>query len=150
MKSDMFPCLHILHVSMCDALLFHVICGIEEGNRYLAKRLSYDHRAEDQSEEQRIKDAGGFIARKRVLGILAVTRSFGDHGMKDFVTANPYISEIALKDCGDTPLLILGMPLFQYSFFCAYHIVRFFMTAPLLAHTIAYSLRRRMGRHDGR
>ena len=79
----------------------------------MAKRLSYDHRAEDPSEEERIKDAGGFIARKRVLGILAVTRSFGDHGMKDFVTAHPYISEVALEDCGDTPFLILGMSMFQ-------------------------------------
>jgi hypothetical protein len=26
---------------------------------YMAKRLSYDHRAEDESEQKRIKDAGG-------------------------------------------------------------------------------------------
>lgn len=53
---------------------------------YIATRLSYDHRAEDASEQQRIKEAGGFVTRNRVLGILAVSRSFGDHGMKDFVT----------------------------------------------------------------
>ena len=76
--------------------------------------MSYDHRAEDESEQQRIKDAGGFIARRRVLGILAVTRSFGDHGMKDFVTANPYVSETSLNDCGDVPFLILGMHLHHF------------------------------------
>lgn len=60
------------------------------------------------TEQQRIKDAGGFIARSRVLGILAVTRSFGDHGMKDFVTAVPYVSITSLGQCGDCPFLILA------------------------------------------
>lgn len=53
---------------------------------YFAHRLTYDHRADDKAEQKRIADAGGFVSRNRVLGILAVTRSFGDHGMKDFVT----------------------------------------------------------------
>jgi serine/threonine protein phosphatase PrpC len=43
-----------------------------------------------------------------VLGILAVSRSFGDHGMKDFVTAAPYVSETHLNDCGEVPVLILA------------------------------------------
>lgn len=55
------------------------------GHGYIATRLTYDHRAEDPAEQQRIKVAGGFVTRNRVLGILAVSRSFGDHGMKDFV-----------------------------------------------------------------
>jgi len=55
---------------------------------YYAHRLTYDHRADDKSEQKRIAEAGGFISRNRVLGILAVTRSFGDHGMKDFVTGS--------------------------------------------------------------
>ena len=44
------------------------------GSLCSARRLSFDHRPEDESETKRIKDAGGFITRGRVLGILAVTR----------------------------------------------------------------------------
>lgn len=36
---------------------------------YIGKRLSYDHTAEDVGEQQRIKDAGGFITRGRYLMI---------------------------------------------------------------------------------
>jgi len=75
---------------------------------YVAKRLSYDHRAEDEDEQQRIKDAGGFIIRSRVLGILAVSRSFGDHGMKDFVTANPHVSHVVMKSPDEHPFLIMA------------------------------------------
>lgn len=30
--------------------------------------------------------------RNRVLGILAVSRSFGNQGMKEFVTSSPHVS----------------------------------------------------------
>jgi serine/threonine protein phosphatase PrpC len=80
--------------------------GLEWG--YVGKRLSYDHRAEDEDEQRRIKDAGGFIIRARVLGILAVSRSFGDHGMKDFVTANPHVSQVTMKSPDEHPFLILA------------------------------------------
>lgn len=95
-----------------------VLCAVrnESGNRpenecgYCSKRLSYDHTADDPNEQARIKAAGGFITRGRVLGILAVARSFGDHGMKDFVTAEPHLSEVELSDggVGSFPFLILA------------------------------------------
>lgn len=75
---------------------------------FIAKRLSFDHRSEDETEQKRIKDAGGFITRSRVLGILAVTRSFGDHGMKEFVPADPFTSQTDISDIGDYPFLILA------------------------------------------
>ena len=58
-----------------------------------AERLSYDHKAEDAPEQERVERAGGFVLRNRVLGILAVSRSFGNQGMKEFVISEPFISE---------------------------------------------------------
>ena len=104
---------------------------------FIATRLTFDHRAEDAAEQERIKVAGGFVTRNRVLGILAVSRSFGDHGMKDFVIgedqqlfatfsvcvlaslmytvfmifhlpATPYVTETDLSQCGECPMLILA------------------------------------------
>lgn len=57
-----------------------------------AHRLSHDHRADDPSEVKRIQKAGGFCLKNRVVGILAVARSLGDHGLKDFVICEPHVS----------------------------------------------------------
>jgi serine/threonine protein phosphatase PrpC len=69
-----------------------------------AHRLSYDHRADDNNEQKRISASGGFVSRNRVLGILAVSRAFGDHGMKDFVI-------------GKLTLFVLFLFDFAFSFF---------------------------------
>lgn len=62
-----------------------------------AVRLSYDHKGSDEGETQRIVDAGGFVVLNRVNGILAVTRSLGDHAMKDYVIGDPHLTEIKLE-----------------------------------------------------
>jgi len=70
-----------------------------------ALRLTYDHKGSDESETKRIVDAGGFVALNRVNGVLAVTRSLGDHLMKDYVIADPYLNAIKLEP-GDTHLVL--------------------------------------------
>jgi len=65
---------------------------------YLASRLSYDHRPDSVSEQERIKGLGGFIINGRVGGQLAVTRAIGDAQLYPFVSPEPYITETDLKD----------------------------------------------------
>ena len=63
-----------------------------------AVRLSLDHKATDAVEKARIEAAGGFVLRKRVMGVLAVARSFGDFILKKFVSAEPYTSTTKLDE----------------------------------------------------
>ncbi|KAJ3427009.1 hypothetical protein M0813_05142 [Anaeramoeba flamelloides] len=64
----------------------------------VAKRLSEDHKASVKSEQERIQKAGGFVFNNRVVGMIAITRSFGDHSMKEMIINTPYNSKIELKE----------------------------------------------------
>ncbi|VEU43784.1 unnamed protein product, partial [Pseudo-nitzschia multistriata] len=72
------------------------------GHGKKAHRLTKDHRTDDPEEVRRIEDSGGFIFKGRVLGILAVTRSLGDHCMKEYVIAKPYTSENSITVAPET------------------------------------------------
>lgn len=56
----------------------------KRGNR--AVPLSYDHKPDDEEEERRIRDAGGYVSGGRVEGDLAVSRGLGDFRFKDVDT----------------------------------------------------------------
>lgn len=64
------------------------------------QRLSYDHKASDVNEANRIREKGGLIMKNRVNGVLAVTRSLGDSYMKDLVVGDPFTTctEITAED----------------------------------------------------
>lgn len=47
--------------------------------------LSYDHKPDDEAEERRIYEAGGFVRGSRVEGDLAVSRGLGDFRFKEDV-----------------------------------------------------------------
>lgn len=79
-------------------------------NRY--KILSLKHKPDDPSEEERIKDAQGYVAFGRVCGMLAVSRAFGDAFLKqpiktkDMVSVTPYITSYEIEP--DDGFLIIG------------------------------------------
>lgn len=63
-----------------------------------AYRLSYDHKASDHNEINRVKNSGGLIMKNRVNGILSVTRSLGDTYMKDLVVGKPFTTSTEIGD----------------------------------------------------
>jgi serine/threonine protein phosphatase PrpC len=64
----------------------------------IAERMSYDHRATDPAEVERVRSGGGIVLDSRVGGSLAITRAFGDHSLKrDGVIAKPYIKKHVLR-----------------------------------------------------
>ncbi|PJF17039.1 hypothetical protein PSACC_03149 [Paramicrosporidium saccamoebae] len=71
-----------------------------------AIRLSYDHKGSDVIEQQRVKDAGGFILNDRVNGMLAITRALGDAEMKDYIAGRPYTTETVIDRTKDSILIL--------------------------------------------
>ena len=63
------------------------------------KKLSFDHRCNEESEVTRVKKGGGLIANGRLNGKLEVTRGFGDFAMKSKgLTCEPFINKIVLNE----------------------------------------------------
>lgn len=65
--------------------------------------VSFDHKPQQQREQKRIKEAGGFVTFNgvwRVAGILATSRALGDYPLKDkrLVIADPDILTFDLND----------------------------------------------------
>jgi len=55
-----------------------------------AIRLTEDHKASNEAEAKRIMENQGFIINGRVNGQIVITRSLGDHIMKEFIICDPY------------------------------------------------------------
>lgn len=68
-------------------------------NQYQAKRLSYDDRASDKNEYNRIINSGGIVFAGRVYGQLMLSRAFGDWELKSYGVINvPHITRIEIED----------------------------------------------------
>ena len=56
------------------------------------KRISYDDRATDKNESERVKKSKGVVFGGRIFGNLMLTRAFGDYEFKQYgVICNPHI-----------------------------------------------------------
>ena len=92
-------------------VLFAANCGDTRAvlcENHRARRLTVDHKSSCPAECERVEQAGGFVLRNRVMSILAVARSFGDNGLKPFVTAQPYTSATTLGPASEHPFFILA------------------------------------------
>lgn len=73
-------------------------------------RLSRDHKPDQADEEDRIRECGGRVwdfNGRRVMGLLAMTRAFGDDCLQSFgITAQPEVTIIPRSD--DDEFLILA------------------------------------------
>lgn len=69
------------------------VCVLSRSGR--AVKLNRQHRTDHEGERERVTAAGGTIVNKRVNGVLAVTRAFGDLQLRGPVISTPEIySEI--------------------------------------------------------
>ncbi|EFA85242.1 protein phosphatase 2C [Heterostelium album PN500] len=76
-----------------------VVLGyINEHNQFAAERLTFDHRPVEDTERQRIINAGGSVLNGRVNGMLAVSRALGDSFLTPYVTPDPYISHLTISE----------------------------------------------------
>ena len=81
--------------------------------------LSIDHKAVHPAEIARIMDSGGFVARGRALGLLAISRAVGDRDLKRHgadaspITAEPDVDTFVLDPSRDEFLLIACDGLFD-------------------------------------
>lgn len=72
-------------------------CVLIKTNEY--KRLSYDDRASDKNESDRIIKNGGIIIDERVYGQLMLSRAFGDWELKQYGVSNePHVNKIEIEN----------------------------------------------------
>lgn len=64
-----------------------------------ARKISYDHKCTDESEIKRVTASGGKFIDNRIEGIIAITRTIGDHELKGKgLSCDPYIYKQTIGD----------------------------------------------------
>ncbi|CAJ1954127.1 unnamed protein product [Cylindrotheca closterium] len=88
----------------------HLVCANAGDSRAVYSKngnkaipLSYDHKPDDEGEERRIREGGGYVAGGRVEGDLAVSRGLGDFRFKNMPTVLAGNSNKNNSDTEDEP-----------------------------------------------
>jgi protein phosphatase PTC1 len=63
----------------------------------LVRRLSKDHKPDEEEEKKEIERRGGIVLGGRVSGILAVSRSLGDYKAEKYVSRVPTQTSVVLE-----------------------------------------------------
>ncbi|KAK3118603.1 hypothetical protein QOZ80_9BG0702210 [Eleusine coracana subsp. coracana] len=89
--------LYVAHLGDCRAVL-----SCSGGGA--ATALTADHTCASEDERARVERDGGYVSRSgsgvwRVQGSLAVSRAFGDAGLKRWVVADPEVTKVPLSGC---------------------------------------------------
>ncbi len=84
-------------------MLTYIITNWVSSRKEKALRITQDHTAANEEEAKRIQAVGGFILNGRVngatsqssslthVGQIVITRSLGDHLMKDYIISKPHV-----------------------------------------------------------
>ena len=73
------------------------------------KRLSYDHRASEKEEQNRIIGSGGIVFAGRVYGQLMLSRAFGDWELKNYGVSNiPFVSRTEVDDMNNWKWIVIA------------------------------------------
>lgn len=75
-------------------------------------KINEEHNTDNQNEKAKMEKKGAFIVKiknaYRILGEIAVTRSFGDRAYKDYLISDPEVYKFNLKDFTKEGILLIG------------------------------------------
>lgn len=75
-------------------------------------KINEEHNTNNEEEKASMETKGALIIKiknaYRIMGEIAVTRSFGDRSYKDFITCDPNIYKFNLKEFYKEGLLLMG------------------------------------------
>jgi len=98
-------CVRVANVGDTHAV---IIPAAEDDEKKLltdkARRLTVEHHCEGD-ELERIKAAGGFVNAGRVNGMICVSRSLGDHNMKNLLISEPAVATVEAVPVGSILLI---------------------------------------------